>query len=392
MDNYNSSSSYPYNSPYGYPHVPSPYPHPNSGPYPPPIYPPPPPPDYNNTSHSSPLPYPYPPQVPPPTSHSGPLEYWYPSPLPSGPLPYSSYPLSPAHSIAQPPPQATLQHQSSFQHGSSYHHHQPSTPLHFSTSENYSSVPSRANSFSGHHRQDSSSSLWVLMIITENKMPVIMPPLTLRARNLPNMDMFHKTLGDMLNKLPGTMSSKIEGAVNRKITSDPYVSISVSSAVIGRTFVIREHIYREENVQGLYPILNSNGKPCKPGAALSLSIHYIPIERLSIYHHGVGGGPDYFGVPGTYFPLRKGGTVTLYQDAHVPDGYLPNFKLDNGMQYVQGKCWHDIFDAIHQARRLIYITVLKHLSQRAPKGKAGSYVSLHRPSPSKSDSSNSMDY
>ncbi|CAL5397941.1 unnamed protein product [Camellia sinensis] len=220
------------------------------------------------------------------------------------------------------------------------------------------------------------------------------------AKNLPNMDMFHKTLGDMFNKLPGNMSSKIEGTMNRKITSDPYVSISVTSAVIGRTYVISnsenpvwmqrfyvpvahyaseihflvkdsdvvgsqligvvtipvEHIYSEEQVQGVYPILSSNGKPCKPGAVLSLSIQYTPIERLSIYHHGVGAGPDYFGVPGTYFPLRRGGTVTLYQDAHVPDEFLPNLKLDNGMHYVQGKCWRDIFDAIRQARRLIYIT------------------------------------
>jgi phospholipase D1/2 len=221
------------------------------------------------------------------------------------------------------------------------------------------------------------------------------------ARNLPNMDMFHKTLGDVFARLPGNMSNKIEGHMNHKITSDPYVSISVSNAVIGRTFVISnsenpvwtqhfnvpvahnaaevhfvvkdsdivgsqligvvaipvEQIYSGAMVKGTYPILNTNnGKPCKPGAALTLSIQYTPIEKLSIYHDGVGAGPDYHGVPGTYFPLRKGGTVTLYQDAHVPDGSLPNVKLDRGMNYVHGKCWHDIFDAIRQARRLIYIT------------------------------------
>lgn len=221
-----------------------------------------------------------------------------------------------------------------------------------------------------------------------------------RARNLPNMDMFHKTLGDVFTRLPGNVSNKIEGTMNRKITSDPYVSISVSNAVIGRTFVISnsenpdwkqhfyvpvahqaaevhfvvkdsdvvgsqligvvaipvEQIYSGAKVEGTFPILNNNGKPCKPGAALNLSIQYTPIEKLSIYHHGVGAGPDYHGVPGTYFPLRKGGTVTLYQDAHVPDGSLPNVKLDQGMDYVHGKCWHDIFDAIRQASRLIYIT------------------------------------
>ncbi|XP_057980447.1 phospholipase D gamma 1-like [Malania oleifera] len=220
------------------------------------------------------------------------------------------------------------------------------------------------------------------------------------AKNLPNMDMFHKTLGEMFGKLPGNVSNKIEGHMARKITSDPYVSISVSNAVIGRTYVISnsenpvwlqhfnvpvahnapevrfvvkdsdivgsqligaveipvEHIYSGAKVEGTFPILNSNGKPLKAGAVLSISIQYTPMEKLCIYHHGVGTGPDYYGVPGTYFPLRKGGTVTLYQDAHVPDGCLPNLKLDQGLHYVHGKCWHDIFDAIRQARRLIYIT------------------------------------
>ncbi|KAM7276196.1 hypothetical protein ACFE04_018062 [Oxalis oulophora] len=222
------------------------------------------------------------------------------------------------------------------------------------------------------------------------------------AKNLPNMDMFHKTLGDLFGKLPGNVSSKIEGTMNRKVTttSDPYVSISIAGAVIGRTYVISnsenpvwmqhfyvpvahhaaevhfvvkdsdvvgsqligavsipvEQIFSGKKIEGTYPILNNSGKPCKSGAALRFSIQYVPMEQLSTYHHGVGAGPDYFGVPGTYFPLRKGGSVTLYQDAHVQDGSLPNIPLDQGFSYVHGKCWRDIFDAISQARRLIYIT------------------------------------
>lgn len=210
------------------------------------------------------------------------------------------------------------------------------------------------------------------------------------AKNLPNMDMFHKTIGDMFGKIAG----------GSKITSDSYVTVSVANAVICRTFVISnsenpvwkqhfyvpvahyapevhfvvkdsdvvgsqligivaipvEQIYSGVRIEGTYPILNGNGKPCHPGAVLSLSIQYTPMELLSFYHHGVGTGPDYQGVPGTYFPLRKGGTVTLYQDAHVPDGLLPNIKLDHGMSFAHGKCWSDIFNAIREARRLIYIT------------------------------------
>ncbi|MFQ6633298.1 hypothetical protein Gotur_011274, partial [Gossypium turneri] len=222
----------------------------------------------------------------------------------------------------------------------------------------------------------------------------------LEANNLPNMDMFHRTLGDMFANFSSNISKKVGGRSDEKITSDPYVTIAVAGAVIGRTFVISnnenpvwmqhfnvpvahhaaevqfvvkdsdilgsdiigvvaipvEQIYAGGKIEGTYPVLNAAGKPCKPGAVLKLSIQYTPMEKLSFYHQGVGAGPEYVGVPGTYFPLRKGGKVTLYQDAHVPDGCLPNIKLDQGIHFVQGKCWADIFDAIRQARRLVYIT------------------------------------
>ncbi|XP_048321059.2 phospholipase D gamma 1 [Ziziphus jujuba] len=533
MDNYGSSPSHPYQNPYPYPQNPHPqYPPPSSDPYPPAPYPYP----YNPAyPYQYSYPQPAPPQHQPTTSHSGPLDYHHrpleyhhnpnhPQSSYSGPLPYP-YPYSaPAPPISQPVPQPTLQHHSSFQHGSSHYHYQQSGA--YPPPETPYQIPSRANSFSNHHRLDSSSSIQTEATINHDNVtdstpsaPVAYPPLddllsnvhlsdnhptapaspsapavsslpstppsarydkqgdfygypnssftsgweasysgplaspghsgplapprdsayshsssfdgsnhgqgmqivplqskgslkvlllhgnldiwVCDAKNLPNMDMFHKTLGDMFAKLPGNMSNKIEGHMKKhKITSDPYVSISVANAVIGRTYVISnsenpvwmqhfnvpvahyaaevhfvvkdsdvvgsqligivaipvEHIYSGEKVEGIYPILNANGKPCKPGAVLRLSIQYTPIERLSIYHYGVGAGPDYFGVPGTYFPLRKGGRVTLYQDAHVPDGSLPGFKLDGDLSYVHGKCWRDIFDAIRQARRLIYIT------------------------------------
>ncbi|KAJ4712931.1 Phospholipase D [Melia azedarach] len=219
------------------------------------------------------------------------------------------------------------------------------------------------------------------------------------AKNLPNMDMFHKRIGDMFGKLNVKVSSKIESHMADKITSDPYVTISISGAVIGRTFVISnsenpvwmqhfnvpvahkaaevhfvvkdsdivgsqimgavgipvEKLYLGEKIDGIFPIINSSGKPCKPGAVLSLSIQYTPVENLSHYHRGVGSGPDYSGIPGTYFPLRRGGKVTLYQDAHAHGGCLPDLKLDGGAQFKHSSCWQDIYDAISQARRLIYI-------------------------------------
>ncbi|KAH9721670.1 phospholipase D gamma 1 [Citrus sinensis] len=198
------------------------------------------------------------------------------------------------------------------------------------------------------------------------------------AKNLPNMDIH----------------------LSDKITSDPYVTVSICGAVIGRTFVISnsespvwmqhfnvpvahsaaevhfvvkdndfvgsqimgavgipvEKLCSGDKIEGAFPILNSSRKPCKAGAVLSLSIQYTPVENMSLYYRGVGSGPDYIGVPGTYFPLRRGGKVTLYQDAHAHDGCLADLKLDGGVQFNHESCWQDVYDAINQARRLIYIT------------------------------------
>jgi len=184
------------------------------------------------------------------------------------------------------------------------------------------------------------------------------------------------------------------------MTSDPYVTVQVASAVVARTFVIPDDenpvwdqhfvvnvahqaaavnfvvkdsdvvgaeligvvsiradcLQTGDRVEGTYPVLERNGKECAPGAVLRLSVQYLPVARLTMYHHGVTPGPDFAGVPRTYFPLRRGGRVTLYQDAHVPDGTLPEIRLGNGACYRQGQCWRDVYDAISHARRLIYIT------------------------------------
>lgn len=128
----------------------------------------------------------------------------------------------------------------------------------------------------------------------------------------------------------------------------------VGSQIMGDVGIPVEQLCSGMKVEETFPILTASGKPCKAGAVLSLSIQYTAVGKVSLYH-GVGSGSDYQGVPGTYFPLRRGGKVTLYQDAHVNDGCLPKLKLEGDVQYVHGNCWRDIFEAISQARRLIYI-------------------------------------
>ncbi|KAL7160219.1 hypothetical protein ABFS83_01G078800 [Erythranthe nasuta] len=209
------------------------------------------------------------------------------------------------------------------------------------------------------------------------------------AKNLPNMDLVNNSIGDII----GSLSGKLQ-------TSDPYVTIAISGAVIARTFVIKdnenpfwgqhfhvpvahygtevqfvvkdndivgseimgvvafaaERLVSGSRIDGTYPILGANRKPCKPGAVLSLSIQYIPIDKVPVYQGGVGSDLLNQGVSGTYFPMRRGGSVTLYQDAHVPEGCIPSLVLANGEEYRHAMCWRDIYDAISQARRLVYIT------------------------------------
>lgn len=266
----------------------------------------------------------------------------------------------------------------------------------------YNETPSFGNSHHGQGQQilpfpTTSTSLRILLLHGNLEIHIH------EAKNLPNMDTFHKQMGEMFSMLPNKLSGKIEGHMSHNVTSDPYVTVSIAGAVIARTFVISnnenpiwmqhfnvpvahfaaevhfvvkdndivgsqiigavgipvEQLISGNKVEGFFPILNASGKPCKKGTVLKLSIQYTHVDKVSLYSNGVGSGPYYEGVPDTYFPLRKGGRVTLYQDAHVPQGFFPDLKVDGGesgdVNYEHGNCWHDIFDAISKARHLVYI-------------------------------------
>ncbi|CAL9106621.1 unnamed protein product [Musa textilis] len=208
--------------------------------------------------------------------------------------------------------------------------------------------------------------------------------------------------------LPGSTASKSgpdatqhhQNHHHRKIiTSDPYVTASLAGATVARTRVIsnsedpawNEHfnipvahrastlelqvkdndvfgaqligivsiptarIAAGKKIQDWFPIIGPRGKPPKPETALRLSIEYIPVEEKPEYQHGIAGDPEQLGVRNAYFPLRKGGSVTLYQDAHVRYDELPEVTLEKGAIFKHEKCWEDICHAILEAHHLIYL-------------------------------------
>ncbi|GMH23575.1 hypothetical protein Nepgr_025418 [Nepenthes gracilis] len=83
---------------------------------------------------------------------------------------------------------------------------------------------------------------------------------------------------------------------------------------------------------------------------------FTPCDKNPLYHRGNANDPEHNGVRNTYFPLRSGGLVTLYQDAHVLDGMMPQIELEGGDKVFQHeKCWEDICYAILEAHHLIYL-------------------------------------
>ncbi|KAF8759380.1 hypothetical protein HU200_010423 [Digitaria exilis] len=205
------------------------------------------------------------------------------------------------------------------------------------------------------------------------------------------------------------------------ITSDPYVTLSVSDAVVARTAVIPncqdpvwdEHftvplahsaaalefqvkdndtfgaqligtvtvpaddVAKGEEVEKWYTIYGTNGKPYKPDTALLLRFKFHPIANNPAYQHGIPGDPEHKGIKDSYFPLRHGNQVTLYQDAHVKEGDLPEIELENGKMFEHNACWEDICHAILEAHHMIYIVgwsvydkvhLVRESSQPLPEG------------------------
>lgn len=224
----------------------------------------------------------------------------------------------------------------------------------------------------------------------------------LEARSLPNMDLASERIRKCFSVF-GSCTSPFKrpsksSIVHSMITSDPYVSVSLGEATVAQTQVIQnsenpkweEHfcvpvahpvaavefhvkdndvlgaeligtvsipvdtIFRGKMVNGWFPVVGPYGNPLKPYPELHLSMMFKPVQDNPLY--GAGAAPEHLGVENAYFPLHREGSITLYQDAHVPDGALPKISIEGGKFFEQGKCWEDIFHGISNARHLVYVT------------------------------------
>ena len=137
------------------------------------------------------------------------------------------------------------------------------------------------------------------------------------------------------------------------------VTISIKDAailgtvVLGRADVPAQQLLSGEPFEDWLPLYKDEEQV--GNSAIRVRLEFIEASRDPNWSLGVS-DPRYPGVPFCYFPQRTGCKVTLYQDVHMEDGFLPPIQLTGGGQRQPTRCWEDVFEAITNARHFIYIT------------------------------------
>ncbi|GKV42898.1 hypothetical protein SLEP1_g50258 [Rubroshorea leprosula] len=220
------------------------------------------------------------------------------------------------------------------------------------------------------------------------------------ARQLPNMDLVSERLRRFITAFDACWKPFSGRRRHHKIiTSDPYVTVCLAGATVARTRVISNcqnpvwnerfliplahpasrvefwvkdndlfgadliglasisatTILKGDTVSGWFPIIGSHGKQPKPDCAVRIEMRFTRYEDTPSYRNGMTADPSKFGIDNCYFPVRHGGAVTLYQDAHVNDSTLPEIELEDGKVFKHDKCWEDICHAILEAHHLVYV-------------------------------------
>ncbi|KAK9946009.1 hypothetical protein M0R45_011493 [Rubus argutus] len=129
--------------------------------------------------------------------------------------------------------------------------------------------------------------------------------------------------------------------------------------LIGATLFGRAYIPVEDIIKGYVDrwveILDEEHKPIHGNSRIHVKLKFSSVAEDPHWSQGLR-SPNYEGVPRTFFNQRQGCKVTLYQDSHVLDDFMPVILMSTGKFHQPRRCWEDIFDAITDARHLIYIT------------------------------------
>ncbi|GMP34760.1 hypothetical protein CsSME_00007499 [Camellia sinensis var. sinensis] len=129
----------------------------------------------------------------------------------------------------------------------------------------------------------------------------------------------------------------------------------IGATLIGRAYVPVRDLIDGEEIDTWAEILDGDKNPIKAGSKIHVKLQYFDVTRDRSWARGIRSS-KFPGVPYTFFSQRQGCRVSLYQDAHVPDKFVPKIPLAGGKYYEPHRCWEDVFDAISNAQHFIYIT------------------------------------
>ncbi|KAJ6435854.1 hypothetical protein OIU84_000973 [Salix udensis] len=129
----------------------------------------------------------------------------------------------------------------------------------------------------------------------------------------------------------------------------------IEAVVIGKAYLPVAELLDGKEVDKWLEILYKTHRTRHKGSKIHVRVQFFDATKRHNWSKGIE-SPKFPGVPYTFFSQRSGCRVTLYQDAHVPDKFIPEIPLAGGKHQEQHRCWEDIFDAIFNAKHLIYIT------------------------------------
>ncbi|KAK9141712.1 hypothetical protein Syun_011112 [Stephania yunnanensis] len=129
----------------------------------------------------------------------------------------------------------------------------------------------------------------------------------------------------------------------------------IGATLIGRAYLPVEEIVDGEEVDRWLEIQDEDRNPVEGGGKIHVKLQFFDVTKDLNWARGIKSS-KYPGVPYTFFPQRRGCKVSLFQDAHVPDKFVPQIPLSDSKSYEPHRCWEDVFDAITNAKHLIYVT------------------------------------
>ncbi|KAF0911414.1 hypothetical protein E2562_008292 [Oryza meyeriana var. granulata] len=87
---------------------------------------------------------------------------------------------------------------------------------------------------------------------------------------------------------------------------------------------------------------------------LRVRLRFLDVEFDPFWDAGVR-HPWFARVTPAFFPERNNCRVTLYQNSHLSDKFDPGVRLGGGRPYRPARLWEDLYVAIRDARRFVYV-------------------------------------